>query len=383
VALSVVLLMGATMLVRSLRNLQTTDVGMDRDHLVLVDVDVNTRGYSGDPLYSLVRTLRDKLGAVPGVAAVTFSENGIFSGTESGTTVEIPGFPMKSPNDSLIAYDQVGAGYAKAIGAHLVAGRDLAAEDEGQMGRTALVNEALASFYFPGRSAIGQYMHFNDSVAVQIVGVVADTRDHDLSATPQRRAYFPYIHRKDTLNLGEAGSLRMIVRTSGDPSAMVQTIRRTVASVDPQLPIDGVDPLKKLMASSIQEERLVARLASGFGTLALLLAAIGLYGVMTYAVTRRTGEIGLRVALGANGSDVVRLVLFDALRLVGVGVVIGLPLALGAARLLQAQLHDVPTTDPLSLAVAVGVLAISAAAAALIPAMRASRVSPIVALRAE
>ena len=383
VALSVVLLMGATMLVRSLRNLQTVDVGLDRDHLVIVDVDINSRGYEGQQLTSLVRTMRDRIGALPGVAAVTWSENGIFSGTESGTSVQIPGFNVKSPDDTLIAYDQVGAGYARTVGAHLTAGRDLGPEDEDRLPRTAIVNQSLASFYFPGKQAVGQYLRFNDTVAVQIVGVVADTRDHELAAKPERRAYFPYVHARDTANLGAPGSLRVIVRTAGDPTTMVQTIRRTVASIDPQLPIDGVDPLVSRMRETISEERLVAQLASAFGTLALLLAAIGLYGVMTYAITRRTGEIGLRVALGAQRADVVRMVLFEALKLVGVGLVTGLPLALLSTRLLKTQLHDVATTDPLSIALAVGVLTTSAVLAVLLPAMRASRVSPIVALRYE
>ena len=383
VALSVVLLMGATMLVRSLRNLQSVDVGLDRDHLVIVDVDVTSRGYNRNELFSFVRTATDKLGALPGVAAVTYSENGIFSGTESSTTVQVPGFFAKTVEDTLIAYDQAGAGYAAAIGAHLLAGRDLARIDEDRLPRTVLVNQSLASFYFPGKSAVGQYLRFNDSIAVAIVGVIADTRDHELTGKPDRRAYFPYVHLRDSAFMDGPGSLRFSVRTTGDPTALTQTIRRTISSIDPQLPIDGVDPLVTLMRSTIGEQRLVAQLASAFGVLALVLAAVGLYGVMTYAITRRTGEIGLRVALGAQQSRVVSMVLFDALRLVGVGVIVGLPIAIASTKLLRTQLHDVGTTDPVSIAVAVGVLALSAAVAVLLPAMRAARVSPIVALRAE
>jgi predicted permease len=382
VALSVVLLMGATMLVRSLRNLQSVDVGLDRDHLVIVDVDINSRGYKANELFAFVRTVAGRLAALPGIADVTYSENGIFSGTDSGTNVEIPGFIAKTADDTSIAYDQVGSGYARAIGARLLAGRDFGTIDEERLPRTALVNQSLASFYFPGKSAIGQYLRFNDTVAVEIVGVVADTRDHDLTGTPDRRAYFPYIHARDSL-LGIPGSLRFAVRTSGDPTAMVQTIRRTVAAIDPQLPIDGVDPLVSLMRGTIGEQRLVAQLATAFGVLALVLAAIGLYGVMTYAITRRTGEIGLRMALGARRGDVMSMVIFDALRLVGVGVAIGLPLAIASTRLLRTQLHDVATADPLSIAVAIGVLGASAVVAVALPALRASKVSPIVALRAE
>jgi predicted permease len=383
VALSVVLVIGAAMLVRSLRNVQETDVGMDRDHLVIVDLDVGARGYQGDRLASLVHTLRDRIGSVPGVAAVTFSENGIFSGTESSTTIEVPGFTARTPDDTTIAYDVVGPGYATTIGAKLIAGRDFTPSDEPLLPRLALVNQSLAQFYFPGQNAVGRYLHFNDSVAVQIIGVLADTRDHDLEGKPARRAYLSYVHADDPKNLGAPGSLRLEVRTAGDPSALVQTLRRAVVSVDPSLPIDGVDPLPTLMRQSIREERLVARLASAFGAFALLLAAIGLYGVMTYAITRRTSEIGLRVALGAQRGDVVRMVLFDALRLVGFGLLIGLPVALMSTRLLRTQLHGVDAADPVSILVAVGVLTASAVVAVMLPALRAARVSPIVALRAE
>jgi predicted permease len=394
VALSVVLLVGASMLVRSLRNVQSVDVGLDRDHLLVLDVDINARGYtivppgkplgttpSGPSLSSLVHTLRERFEALPGVVAVGYSENGIFSGTESGTSIEIPGFAMRTSDDSSVAYDQASPGYVNAIGGKVLQGRDLAASDEGQLARIALVNHALAQFYFPNQSAVGKFLHTQDSIAIQIVGVIADTRDHELEGTPARRMYFPYAHH-DTL-LGVPGSLRFEIRVAGDPAAFVQSVRRKVVAFDPALPIDGIDPLPTLMRQSISEERLVAQLATAFGVLALLLAGVGLYGVMTYAISRRTGEIGLRVALGAQRSNVLNMVLVDALRLVGVGVAIGLPLALASTRLLRTQLHGIDSIDPVSIAVAVGVLSSSAVVAVLIPALRAARVSPIVALRTE
>jgi predicted permease len=300
------------------------------------------------------------------------------------TSFQLPGFEMKSPNDSLAAYDQVGPEYVKSIGGRIVAGRDMMLTDEDRLPRTALVNESFAKFYFPGKSAVGQFLRFSDTVAVEIVGVVADTRDHDLTSDVQKRFYMPYLHANDSLNFGVSpGTLNFAIRTKGDPAALVQTIRKTVASVDPTLVIDDINPLSTMMATSIRQQRLVAKLASAFGTLALILAAIGLYGVMTYAITRRTGEIGLRVALGAEPGDVVRMVLVDALKLVAMGVIIGLPLAMLSVRALKTQLHDVATADPVSIAVAVAVLATSAVVAVLLPALRASRVSPIVALRAD
>jgi ABC-type lipoprotein release transport system permease subunit len=179
------------------------------------------------------------------------------------------------------------------------------------------------------------------------------------------------------------GTSYFIVRTSGAPATVAGTVRQTLTSIDATVPILGIVPLSVAMRNSLQRERLLARLASGFGILALVLAAIGLYGVMSYAITRRTGEIGLRVALGAESSQVVRMVLFDALRLVAIGVVIGLPLALAATRLLRAQLHGVESNDPVAIGAALAVLGASAVVAVLRPALRASRVPPIVALRQE
>jgi predicted permease len=382
VALSVLLLTGAIMLARSLRNVEGVPVGFDPDHLVAIDVDIRSGGYLGARQGPLVHALRDRLEAVPGVAAVTYSVNGIFAGTEGNTPIEVPGFTMRSPDDSIIAFDFAGPGYVRAIGAKLAEGRDLLSSDENGAARTALVNRAFAEFYWPGQSAVGKAFHYRDSAVVQIVGVVADVRDHSLTDATPRRAYFPYIHTDTSATqLGYSQYLRLEVRTIGDPTNLVESLRRAVLSVDQSLPIDSIDPVSRLMGDSIRQQRLLVQLATGFGVLALLLAAIGLYGVMTYAITRRTGEIGLRVALGAQRADVIRMVLTEAVTLVASGVMAGLPLALIATRLLRAQLHGVAPTDPVSLAGALAVLGASAIIAALVPAVRASRLSPMRALR--
>jgi predicted permease len=382
VALSLVLLVGAAMLVRSLRNVQSVELGLDRDHLLIVDLDINAHGYTGERLGSLVHTLHDRVAALPGVSAVSYSVNGIFSGTESLTNIQVPGFVARVPDDSSIAYDQIGPNYARAIGGRMLQGRDFTVTDQSRYpANLAILNESAAKFYFPKGNAVGQFVRFTDTTVMQIVGVMADTRDHELAGDPGRRIYFTYLNTDTTFTV--AGSLRLEVLTRGEPSALVQPVRKAIVAVDPSLPIDGVAPLTQLMKQSIAEERLVARLATGFGVMALVLAGIGLYGVMTYAITRRTGEIGLRAALGATRADVIRMVLFDALRLVGAGIVVGLLLALPLTRLLRAQLHGVGAVDPASMGAAIAVLAISAVIAVLVPALRASRVSPIVALRAE
>jgi putative ABC transport system permease protein len=370
------------MLVRSLRSLESVDVGLDRDHLLIVDVDETSRGYVGVRRDNLARTLRDRIAALPGVASVVYSENGLFSGTESGTTLQVPGFTPRIPDDTVVNYDQVGPNYVKTIGGRLIEGRDFATADENLPVRGVIVNEAFARFFFPNQPALGKTLRF-DTLSAQIIGVLADVRDHQLDGEQERRVYVSYVHLADDRSFGHPGSLKLAVRTLGDPAALVQRVRAEIVAVDPQLPIDGVDPLPRLMQSTIKAQRLVAQLATAFGVLALVLAAIGLYGVMTYAITRRTGEIGLRVALGAQRNDVLAMVLLDALRLVGVGGLVGVPLALFSTRLLRTQLHGIGTIDPVSIGVAVAVLLSTAIVAALVPAMKASRVSPIIALRSE
>ncbi len=382
VSLSVVLLVGAAILTRSLSNLQSVDVGFDRDHLVIADLDINARGYVGTPLANLVHSLRDRVAAIPGVRDATFSENGIFSGSDSRTSIAVPGFTARTADDTMIAYDLVGAGYARAIGAHLVAGRDLLPSDENKPARTALVTRGLVDFYFPHQDGIGKFIRFSDSIDVQIVGVIADARDHRLTGAVDRRLYFPYVHTDTSSSqLGNPGALRLEVRTAGDPAAVVDQIRKAIVAVDPSLPIDGIDPLPSLITSQIRQEILLTQLATAFGVLALALAAIGLYGVMSYSVARRSREMGLRTALGAQRADVMRLVLTNALALVLSGLVVGLPLAMAMTRLLKSQLHGVGTADPGSIALAVVVLVVSAIVAALVPALRATRVAPSIALR--
>jgi predicted permease len=382
VSLSVVLLVGAAILTRSLSNLQSVDVGFDRDHLVIADLDINARGYVGTPLANLVHALRDRVAAIPGVKDATFSENGIFSGSDSHTSIEVPGFTARTADDTMIAYDVVGAGYARAIGAHLVAGRDLLPSDENKPARVALVTRGLVDFYFPHQDGVGKYIRFSDSIDVQIVGVIADARDHRLTGAVDRRLYFPYVHTDTSSSqTGNPGALRLEIRTAGDPTAVVDQIRKAIVAIDPSLPIDGIDPLPSLITSQIRQEILLTQLATAFGVLALALAAIGLYGVMSYSVARRSREMGLRAALGAQRGDVMRLVLTNAMALVVSGLVVGLPLAMAMTRLLKSQLHGIGTADPGSIAVAVAVLVASAIVAALVPALRATRVAPSIALR--
>jgi len=377
VALSVVLLTGATLLVRSLHALEEQPTGLDREHLLIVDLDVGARGYSAAQRRQVIGELESDFARIPGVAGVTYSENGIFSGTESESSVAVEGFTPRTPDDSSARYDEVGPRYATAIGARLYAGRDFEERDAQPGQNVALVNERFARFYYPGGNAVGKFFRV-DTTPVQIIGVIGNVQDHDLRQAPLRRFYLSYLLAQEP-----PAAARFEIRTTAEPARIGPEIRRVVSSVDDRLEIDGIDPLAALMRQSVREERLLAQLATGFGLGALLLAAIGLYGVMTYAVTRRTGEIGLRVALGAQRPNVLAMVVGDAMRVVLLGFAVGLPIALATLRLIAAQLHGVDAADPISIGIALTVLLVSGIVAVMIPAVRASRVSPIVALREE
>jgi predicted permease len=377
VALSLVLLVGAGLLVRSTTNLQKAEVGLARDELLIVDVDTRTAGYAGDRLSNLCRQIAERLGRLPGVRDVSFSENGIFSGTEAATTVQVDGFVARTEEDSVSNFDQIGPGYFRAIGARLVRGRDIERQDDRGTPRVAVINETMARFYFPGRDPVGEHFRL-DTLGVEVVGVVADVRDHSLREAPSRRFYLSLAQATSPI-----GGVSFEVRTAGDPARVADAVRREVLAVDNSLRVLDAQPLTTSMRASIAQERLVARLASVAGGLALVLAALGLYGVMTYTIVRRTSEFGLRMALGARPSDVTRMVLRETMTLFVVGVVVGLPAALGAVRLIEHQLVGVGLVDPPTLAVALVVLGASAALAGYRPASRAARVAPQTALRQE
>ena len=387
VALSLLLLAGASILTRSLRQTETIPLGFDRDHLVAADLDISTPGYASERLAAAVHAIRDRVASVPGVSAVSYSQLGIFSGSEWHTDVSVSGFVPRSSKDSTTAADRAGAGYARSIGATVIAGRDFEARDEGVAPRTAIVNQSFARFFFndpTGRNVVGQYARFDDSSAVQIVGVIADVRGRSLdtleSPIAERRIYIPYLHQSGTTKFPQPERLRLLIRASGDPGKIVQAVRAAIVETDRNLPIDSIDPVRQLIRISIRDERLVARLATVLGALALLLAAIGLFGVASYSIARRTSEFGVRIALGANRSDIARLALRDGLRPVVIGVVLGVPLSIVVVRMLEHHLSGI-SSDPLSLAASIVVSVFSATIAVLVPARRAMLIDPTSALR--
>jgi predicted permease len=264
----------------------------------------------------------------------------------------------------------------------LLDGRAIGVQDGPDAPEVAMVNEAFARHFFPGQRAVGHRFGFggeDKASEIEIVGVVEDARFHDVTEDVQPMAFLALFQEKSQFAL----DCEIAARTVGDAALAANAVRRAVADVDPNLPVTGVKTLVEQVATTFNSQRLAARLVMFFGALALLLAAVGLYGVITQSVVRRTGEIGVRMALGAQPRDVRWMILRDVLRLVAVGFAIGIPVAIGAARLVSSQVYGLRSVAPVSFAVATVILAVVAAATGWLPARRATRVDPVLALKHE
>jgi len=380
VALSLLMLVGAGLFAGTLHHLQTMDVGYRRQGLAMLELNPIGSGYKQARILLLCQNLLARLRTVPGVTAASLSQNGVFSGTESMTSIRVEGFQSTRDEDLQSAFDQVGPNYFAAVGIALLQGRDFDERDQGGAPKVAVINETMAKFYFPQTSPLGRHITLGrkDPKTYTIVGVSRDAVDHYLTDKPQRRFYLPFFEAAELIT-----TYNFEVRTPGDAAAILPGIRKAVQEYDRNLKIEDLKPLTAMMDSTIGEERLVAQLSTGLGALALLLAATGLYGVMAYATSRRSSEIGLRMALGADRTRVVWMVLREALGLSLLGIVIGIPAALGAAKLVAHSVVGLSTGDPLVLSAAALVMIATAMLASFLPAARASRIDPMTALRQE
>jgi len=377
VTVSMLLLIGAGLFLRTLYNLKTQDVGYNPDHLLIMRVDPVSAGYRGDEVGRTMKNLLDRVRALPDVRSATFSENGLFSGTESGDHVDVEGFTPASDKDREARFDQVGPDYFTKVGIPILLGRDMSERDLPGAPRVAVINETMAKFYFPGANPIGR--HFTGSkVRLEIVGVVRDAQDHDFRDDPVRRFYVSFFQPIDGIT-----TANFEIRTDGNPGSLSNPLRREVEAVNRNLPVLSVKEVRELMDASVVQERLVAILSSFFGALAMVLAAIGLYGVMSYSVARRTNEIGIRIALGAGTSKVIGMILGDVLGLIVAGGVAGIGLAFAVTRWIQSFLFGLSAMDPLSFGGAAVLLVLVGALAGYLPARRAARIDPTVALRYE
>jgi predicted permease len=393
-ALSVVLVAGSTMLGRSLGRLEHQNFGYQVTDRVLVAMNRLPSTYTPAQLAALYRAMEARLAQLPGVRGAGLALYNPLT-DNWGELILVQGHPPPSINDPAGAsWDRVTPGYLDALGVGVLRGRGLSATDNETAAPVAVVNEAFVTRFFkPGEEPLGQHFGLDEPQNVgtfRIVGVVRDAKfaGFALSQPARPMFYVPLaqtVDYKDSLmSRVEAGShlIRGIVLvTSAEPGALQPVLTRALAEVDPNLTITSVRTMEQQIALSFNQERAVASLAGLFGIVALLLAAVGLYGVTAYSVAQRTNEIGIRMALGADRGRVVQLVLRGAFARVAVGLVLGIPLAIGAGRLLSAQLYGVPFWDPVALGVAAIALGMCAFAASIIPAGRAAAISPIKALR--
>ena len=383
VALSLLVLFAAGLLVRSLQKLMAQNFGYERDHLVIARLDPTGAGYTKENMKLLAQKLVLRLASSPGVRAVTYSTNGLFGGSESADAIIVPGFSAGAARDRLALEDYVGPNYFGAVGIPILAGRGIEAQDTVTSTRVAVINEAMVKHFFPGQNPIGRQFRIDDPDWVDkpftIVGISHDAKDHGSGIREAVRPRFYQAFQQTP----DPDQIMIEAQVSGAPSAAVTNVSGQIKAVDPRLPISFIETLDTLVADSAGNQIALAKLSTFFAGLALLLACVGLYGVISYTVANRTREIGVRMALGARRGDVMQLVLREGMLLVAIGLLVGIPLALASTRLLHSFLFGLNSTDPLSLIAVILLLGIVAAVAGFIPARRAARIDPIVALRYE
>lgn len=383
VGLSMVLLTGAGLFARSLLNLQSENVGFDRSNMLLFGIDPRLAGYKPAELPSLYQRVIDRLGSLPNVRAVSMATYSPMSGTQRASSIEIPGYTPQPGEDVVVEDIFTGPKYAETLGIPLLRGRDIEIRDNVAGPRVAVVNETFANHFFKDQNPIGRTFTFGDETdggaSLEIVGVIADIKNQDAREKPIPAVYRPILQIADQA----AYSVNVHVRTNGDASSFAGPTRQVLNDIDDKIPIFGVTTLEDQVHQSLQQDRLIAQLVSFFGALALVLACIGLYGVMAHGVARRTSEIGIRMALGARGGSIAWMILRETLVLVVIGLAIGIPTALLAGKVISSQLFGLKSADPVALIGAAVVLTLVALLAGYVPARRASRVNPLRALRYE
>jgi predicted permease len=378
VALSMLLLAGAGLFARSLYNLKWLDPGFRVDDLFVFSIDPSLSGYEGGRLTSLYRRMQEELVAVPGVRSVSMSEVGTLAGDNWSQTVRVDGYEAKEGEDLNPSVDGIGPRYFETMGIPLVSGREFTERDVIGAPKVAIINETMAKYFYGSSNPIGRRFGFGRGkpTDIEIVGIAKDVRSVELRDQPPRYVYIPYA-QDDSVT-----QLTYYVRAARDDGgAIAAGIRQSVRRLDPNLPIFNMKTMAVQIDESLFVERMVAVLSVAFGALATLLAAIGLYGVMSYAVTRRTREIGIRMALGAERGRVLWLVLREVAAMALAGIAGGLAAALWVTRQVQSQLYGLSPNDPLTLGIAMGLLATVAIASGYIPARRATTIDPMIALK--
>ena len=377
IALSLLLLIGAGLFVRSLQKLRHVETGFNNwDHILLFSIDCYGTAYQGPRLSALHQELLEKMNALPGVRSASLSTATPVRGVVDATRIFVSGTKPRSENDE-INVSVVAPRYFETMGMPLVAGRDFNPQDGEQSHKVALVSESMARRYFPNENPLGRRFSLTKQEAGEereIIGVVKDARFDSLRKENAPIVYLS--HQQDWTR----PSITFALRATGDPAALITTVRHTIQSAGKDIPVTGIRTLATQMNEVLAQERLVATLSGFFGLLALLLACIGLYGLMAYTVTRGTNEIGIRMALGAQGRDVLKLILQETMLLVLPGVALGLGAAVTTTRLISSLLFGLAATDPVTLIVAALLLIVVAAFAGYLPAHRAAKLNPMEAL---
>jgi len=399
VMLSLLLLVGAGLFLRTLNNLQNQDYGFERTHLLLAEFDPSLVGYKPHQAPALHQQLIERLSALPGVRSVALSATPPISGGNWSSSFKPQGYTPAPKEIVWAALNRVTDRYFETAGIALVAGRSFNSGDTLSSVKAAIVNQTLAQRYYPKGDAIGHLLTIHtDNIKGpwQIVGIARDTKSGDprnTKTTPM--IYFP-LAQMQPFNAPDPaapnappeenqdqGVAVILVRTTGNPAQVIGELRTAIAHIDPNLPIIHVSTIQETVDSFMTHDELISRLTGIFSLLALTLAAIGLYGVMSYSVIRRTSEIGIRLALGAQSNTVLWMVLRESLILLAIGLALGLPLTLATTQVLRDQLFGLSATDPAILAAAITVVAAMTLIAAWLPARRAAKVDPMVALRCD
>jgi predicted permease len=381
VTLSLLLLIGAGLFIRSLKNLKDLDPGFHTANLVGFAVDPPMNGYKSDRSLDFYRQLREHLNALPGVESSALAVIPVLAGNEWDNSMAVEGFQHKASETPDAHMQFISPDYFKTMNIPILLGRDFRMTDGRGAPEVCLVNEKFARRFFKDGLAVGRHIGMGGDpgtkLNIEIVGVVRDTKYESMRDEVPIEVYQPY-HQMDFV-LG----MYAYIRTTRQPEQAFSSIRQVVNNLDPNLPVFQMKTLEAQMEESLITERLVATLSSGFGILATLLAAIGLYGVMAYMVAQRTREIGVRMALGAASRDVLWLVMKDVVVLAGIGIAVGLPAAWALTRMVKSQLYGIEPNDPSTVAAAAVGIACVALLAGYIPARKATSVEPMIALRWE
>jgi len=382
VALSLILLVGSSLFARSLLNLEHVPLGFNQENVLLGRINARLAGYKPLEAGLLYRKLLDRMNSLPGVSAATIAYFSPLSGTLSSDGVTVEGYEPRPGEHLDVDNLHVAPGYSEVLGIPLAAGREFDLRDVGVSVAVAMVNESFARHYLPGQNPIGHRLGFggpDHARDIEIIGVLKDASFDSAKEKPREMIFRPLLQAGPQTPM----QVEIELRTSRDPLALASDFRQAVAQVDSRLPLTSVQSLRQQVDSTFDQERLAARLISFFGALALLLACVGLYGVVAQGVARRTNEFGVRIALGAQRKDILGVVLRETSLLLLAGLLIGVPVAIASSRLVAAQLYGVRPFDLASIALAIAILSAVSALAGFLPARRASRVDPMVALRYE